>query len=663
MYIQLNLVKVPCFPNFGDLRFRHAARRCFSRRILCEDQRADAALTGLTATGAAFCFFTWYTFRMASPSKTTSNYWGTGCLTLFALPFAGIGVWMTWKLGTMLWLAAVSQAWIETPATLTAVDLEVHVGDDNDTYNVAATYQYDFDGNPYTSNQVGLDSGGDNVGSYHKKMHRELQAAKDAGRTVPCYVNPQDPERSLLDRSLRPMLVLFHVPFILCFGGVGFGLIFASFYGSRLMAQDNVRREAAPDEPWLWQEQWQTGILRSTNYKSMLGVGLFAAFWNALCMPIGVLFLFDDEPKEWWVYPLVLLFPAVGLGMLGYLVFLWLRWRKFGKSTFRMAHVPGVIGGQLAGVVLTPKIAQGDDGFQVSLACTKKVKSGDNTKTVLLWNDERTIDQTLVDEDSTCIGVPILMTIPSDVRASDEEKQIQWTLKLKSKTPGIDYAADFEVPVFKTEDSRSDVTVDSEPLTSFERDTPLTQLLAEQKILVEPLARTNGVRYISPPARNRGSAISITLFAIVWTVITVVLGMAGQWIFFVFFALFDFFLWLATFDSLLGCSELNIEGDQWRVRSGWYGFRGKAREFTPTNISSIQLKTGMSSESGSNVKQWKDVMIHLKDKTKLKAVRALSNRQAERKLLAELHQRAGLEKAPEEEEPSPWDDIDDLPAT
>ena len=57
---------------------------------------------------------------------TKSNRLGTGCLMLFALPFAAVGVGaLVWSVWTLLdWRAAAG--WVPVPAEIVAVALEEH---------------------------------------------------------------------------------------------------------------------------------------------------------------------------------------------------------------------------------------------------------------------------------------------------------------------------------------------------------------------------------------------------------------------------------------------------------------------------------------------------------------------------------------------------------
>ena len=67
-------------------------------------------------------------------------------LSLFALPFAGVGVWMLWSISSTLFDAWQMRDWVQVEARLTSGGYETHSGDDSDTYEAQARYRYRFAG-------------------------------------------------------------------------------------------------------------------------------------------------------------------------------------------------------------------------------------------------------------------------------------------------------------------------------------------------------------------------------------------------------------------------------------------------------------------------------------------------------------------------------------
>ena len=590
-----------------------------------------------------------------------ARYVGAGCLTLFGLPFLAIGLFMSYELGSMLLLHYQARSWVETPATITQLELKRHRNNEgSDSHEVKATYQYEYEGKTFTSSVVGLKEGGDNFTSYHKDLHARLEQAKKAGETEPCFVDPTDPASALLDRDLRAAIVVFHIPFIVAFGGVGAAIMCGGWWVARGGGKRKSKSRKSVTEPWLEREDWASGVLRSSNRAGMLFMGFFALIWNSIALPICSIFFFGGERQEWWAYLLLSIFPLAGFALAVWAVRLAIRWYRYGESVLRLATLPGVVGGRLAGVVLVPESAQPERGYLVTLSCVTYRGVGDNRREDLVWQDERRIIETLADHEPGRVGVPIVFTIPSSVPETGSKGGVEWKLSVSAKTPGVDYEASFEVPVFRTADSQEGVEVDEHALSEHEMVEPLDRLLAAEKIQVEPLSSAGSVCYRTPLGRNRGAIIGTGLFTLLWNgiVVGMFIGQIGwmSWVFGAFGLLLVFIL----LDMALGQTEVRIEGDHWRVRGGWR-LRGKEHTFESDAIQAIESSSAMSSSGGSNRSQWNNIVARLVDESTVTLVRHVRSRQAERSLIADLRERAGLQPG-ESDSDSPWDDLSDAPA-
>ena len=589
------------------------------------------------------------------PSRLSQGI-GVGCLTLFALPFAGFGAFMGWKIGSEVYLSIDSQSWAEVQANLTKVELD-DFGGDNGSKKVIAEYTYSFEGKQYSSDRVSIHSEADNISSYHRKKFEELRDKKKAGQPVVCYVDPDDPSSALLDRAVRPVILMFEGMFFLVFGGVGLGLLCGSYYAWRSTKKESKLADAAPREPWLWREDWKSGTITSSNKAGMIAISLFALFWNLISMPVSILFFLSEQKKgEWWVVPLISIFPLVGIAMIVWAIYKFLHWYRYGESTLRLASVPGVVGGQLAGVILAPSMVKPSKGFKVTLSCLKTYESGDSERVECLWQDQRRITKTLIDHEPGRIGVPIVFTIPSEAEPTNEEADIEWQVEVEAKVEGIDYQATFTIPVFRTEDSREGVSVDQSPLSDFEQVESLDNLLLAEGIIAQETGAIGGMRYYSPPARNKGSAIGTTLFMLVWNGMVTGMFIGGVGWMSWFFAFFGLILIWATLEAWLAFADLVIVGEQWRTRNGWYGLRSTTKEFKSSNITAIIGDKSLSTSSGKEVRQWNNLVAQFDDGPDVILMRHVRSRVAERMLLAELRRLAGMETATDDQE-SPWDDL------
>ena len=581
---------------------------------------------------------------MAKKEKNGFGFPVVGCAILFGLPFAAFSIFMLWSLVSMLGLASASKNWVETQATITQLELE-----SGETQKVTGNYRYVFEGKQYTNDRISLTTTSDNISKFHRELYQRLKKNFDANQPVTCYVDPKDPESALLDRTLRSELVVFHIPFILAFGLAGFGIVIGSIVMHRRQRKRAAKLKEFSDEPWNVRDDWAAGEIVSMRWQSLIVLTVFALFWNSIAFPISILF-FNDQDAPGWVGLLVFLFPLVGLVLLGAAVYEAMRVFRYGRSTLRLGAVPGVVGGELTGVVVVPERLKVKGPYQVKLECVQQKTSHQGgeteTKSVSLWEDTRLIDQTLSDKGGQR-GVPIRFIIPSGEKPTDSENDqpVTWKLTLEAKVLGPDYKAEFEVPVFVTADSQQGIKATHERLTEFELEETLEQQLARDNVIADRPSKSE-LRITSPPLRRVGTALFAILFGMVFAGIGIGFLWKGdgfsRFIFGIVFPLMGSIVIVGGIGSLLSSSNLLIQDKKWRLKSGWYGFRGAGREFSADDIKHIGLKNSMLSNSGNNLKQWNSVIAKLADGTKVKLVRGLSNRRTERHLIFELKELAGL---------------------
>ena len=356
--------------------------------------------------------------------------------------------------------------------------------------------------------------------------------------------------------------------FALTFGGVGFGGLVALAAGRRRLADAETRQTRNPDAPWLWRADWASGMVTDSSKAEMWTAWVFATFWNLISIPSGVLGIREGLREGNRLAFLALLFPAIGLGLLVWAMRATLRYRRYGVSRFELAGNPGVVGHTLAGTVRTPSDLRPPEGFDVVLSCIRRetTGSGKNRSTTehLLWQDER---RTMGGPG----GLPVVFAIPPDVRPSDpgtSDDRVLWRLQVTGEVPGIDYAAKFEVPVFRT--AASDA-----PLTDADRAAAALSMVpadyhqpAGSRIQVSTTRR--GTEIYFPPARNPGFAIGITVFTALWTgAIVLVVALHAPILFPIVFGVFELLLVYFLLESWLGVTRVTAGDGQVTIANGW----------------------------------------------------------------------------------------------
>ncbi len=133
---------------------------------------------------------------------------GAGCLGLFLGVFLLAGLGLLPVLGRPVIQAIGARSWREVPCTILESGVKNHEGSDSTTYSVSVRYEYEVDGRLYRSDRYRF-MGGSSSG-YEGKA--EVVAGLPVGSRQVCYVDPKDPSRAVLDRSLGAWVLLSLIP-------------------------------------------------------------------------------------------------------------------------------------------------------------------------------------------------------------------------------------------------------------------------------------------------------------------------------------------------------------------------------------------------------------------------------------------------------------------
>lgn len=434
----------------------------------------------------------------------------------------------------------------------------------------------------------------------------------------------------------------FLTAFGLVFACAGFGIMAATIYGSGLAKRKDARKTAHPDEPWLWNAEWAGGRIRGEGKGTMVSAWVFAGIWNAISAPLLVMVLREVREKNNTLALLGLAFPVIGAALAVWAIKATVRWRKYGRSTFEMASVPGVIGGQLGGAVLTNVNIRPEHGFSVTLTCINRVHtgSGDTSSTSehIRWQEKRTAAREILAADPTRSAIPVQFTIPYDAEPTDDTNpndRILWRLEVGAEVPGVDYHAQFEVPVFKTPDSSADVIAGAGPgaIADYLADAHATGA-APSRIAVVPQT-DGGADIVFPAARNPGAAVAVTLFALAWGAVV------GGMIYFgapVFLAVMFAFVELIIAGIVLwlwfGVTRVRINRDGLTIRNSILGLGGTN---TVVVVENITVDIGM--QFGQT--PYYDIMVVKSDEKKIRAGGSIRDKREAEALAAAM--RAALD--------------------
>lgn len=387
------------------------------------------------------------------------------------------------------------------------------------------------------------------------------------------------------------------------FAVIGIAIIIGGFYSFSHGAKLRARAAKYPGQPWMLKENWASGRIKDSGVVGMLVLVAFAVLWNAMTWIWVASMLFSGTFKE-EKFSLFALVPLlIGLGIGGFALYLFLRWRKYGVSVFEMAEVPGVLGGSLGGVVMMRSPVRATDGFRLLLRSMHRWSSGTGknrkTHTETLWERE----QTLPTPDSR-FGqrmLPVLFTIPYDCQPThkfNSNKEHYWELVVTGKSPGIDYKASFVVPVFKTESSSPNVTGELEHLPE-----------DEQAVIGSGIAAIPGVRVLKTLSGGEQLEFTTPADALITAIVTLIvaLGMlavaavllvgALSWLFGAILAIGGLYAGYRALHSLFGTTIVTLYPDRIEIQRRRFGFKGLPRVIRRDRLESIEATSRHASNT------------------------------------------------------------------
>jgi len=431
-------------------------------------------------------------------------------LFLFALPFFGVGVWMLFAISSDVFDAWQMQDWVSTKAQLSNAGYETHAGDDSDTYEAFAVYSYRFQGQDYTNDRVGLTDGADNVGDYQTDLGRWLSSNQSRGELIDIYVNPSDPQDSVIVRDLRWGMIGFRSIFVLVFGGVGLGLIV------RVLRAPKEQDTTAPEfvtQPWLLNTDWRTRMIRSNSKSSMYLTWGIAAFWNLISAPLPFTVYREVLQKENYVALVAILFPLIGIGLIVWAIRRTLEWKRFGAAPVALDPFPGAIGGNVGGMIDIRQAFESSAVFRLTLTSIHSYMSGSgdsrSRRESAKWQDSQVAH---VQPGPTGTRLTFRFNVPRDLQESDaarkDSEYYLWRLNVQADLEGVDFDRDYEIPVYATGEESSQISARNLQSARGESDR-----LDDAAVLtnIRHKVGANGAELLYPAGRNRVSALIGTI--------------------------------------------------------------------------------------------------------------------------------------------------------
>lgn len=479
---------------------------------------------------------------------------------LFLLAGLTIGLW----LGSDLYRWQQARGWQPVSAELLHVALQENQSDDSTTWRVTARYQYDYAGHLWQSDQVAIADSADNIGDFQQRLYAQLNHSWQQQQPVTAWVNPARPQQALLNRELRPGLLAFKGLFPLIFGGIGLAVL---LLGRRARTgADNAGKHN--DQPWLGRRQWQSTSLVSAGRSSWIAALVMALLWIAVSMPL--LFVLPDEIADGNHAALIgLLFPLVGVGLMIWALRAWLRWRRYGQSRLQLDTLPVALGGVLRAALEIPGQLS-SRSIQAQLLCVRKTVSGSGknrrTSESILWENQYDF-AIQVGANKAVQSARVVIPLPDGQPVSDwhdQRQQIIWRLRASASEPGVDYASQFELPVFAVEHDQADA--DSTP------ELPPQQADLWRDTGVQHGYVSHGQRFYWPRYRLLAASLWVLLAGLIFGGVGVVLLLQQQaWLMGGVFVLIGLLIVWGAVTMLFQRSEITFGQGQLRYAHGLFG--------------------------------------------------------------------------------------------
>lgn len=198
-------------------------------------------------------------------------------------------------------------------------------------------------------------------------------------------------------------------------------------------------------------------------------------------------------------------------------------------------------------------------------------------------------------------------------------------LEAAGATPGVDFRAQFEVPVFKTAESREDVTEKSS-LNPDARAERLEEAARTSSIHLRDLG-DGRLEMDVPPAvfRSLGGFLSLALFTVIWTIITFVIAWTDAPIFFpLVFGLFGLFMWLAVLQLLTGRKQTRITPDTVEASSRFLCFWSR-KTIPASSVRRVGTPITARTQSGSKRTVYHNVRVFYEGEQKERHVDVASS--------------------------------------
>ncbi|MFN0060369.1 MAG: DUF3592 domain-containing protein [Planctomycetota bacterium] len=381
---------------------------------------------------------------------------GASAVLLGALLLIGGSIYIQGHLIATLVEWRDMQGWRTLAATLTHLELkEVRGSKGRRSHRVIAKYRYEFDGQAYTGQRVFLHGQLSSLAGHHYRTYDLLRAARDAGESIPCRVNPRRPNEAVLSSELLLEVCALETGVSLGFGLIGLGLAVGVLQRQRAARDRRALAALHPAEPWRHAVEWKDGKVRPERASGPLCIIGLAILAVLFVTPITAALVWSQTGRLSGAAWVALVFPMGALVLAAFAAHATLRWRRFANSWLELAPCPATPGSSLRATLYTS--ARIVDAVQLKARISvdetrvrRGRRGGKKRQVVNLWHEKIELDPTrAVMVDDLCkidIETPTPPELPPTTM-NDDLPRVDWRLEVRGQVPGLDFFVRFRLPV------------------------------------------------------------------------------------------------------------------------------------------------------------------------------------------------------------------------
>jgi len=211
---------------------------------------------------------------------------------------------------------AVAATWIETPAIVVGSTIRSWSTDDGTAYRADILYEYRAEGRTWRSNRRSFFP----VGSGDYDDQQAVTDRYPEGTALVCFVDPDDPSRSVLDRRPSPVYLIGLFPLVFLLVGAGL-TVHTLRSGRSATGPPRTSRGSGDRESGFAAEPGDEERAlepAAGPIAKVVGMVLVAAFWNGIVSVFlwQVVKSFRGGNPEWFLTIFMVPFVLVGLGLI-----------------------------------------------------------------------------------------------------------------------------------------------------------------------------------------------------------------------------------------------------------------------------------------------------------------------------------------------------------